>query len=428
MSIQRPTNAGAADLHGISSLVRLALVFASITFFMWFGGVVFNGLDFQKIASEWLTAHPTLKIVPFPQFYAVLLKTETWRYCLTPLLAMFSIFLGTAFFVKDIYAVERLQDTIHFVITAMFALLYPKVKVKAGETDLIKGKENILDKIGGPGFCSIDPGNVVMFHRLRERSNITLGETYFLTPFEKIGHITNLDDHHGARTNIGTVTRDGIKVTIKDIQFRYRVLPALRNGRPIRRTPENPYPFDETALENMMHNLAVEEKGQETWDTAVSRAIVGGITFYINDHNVDYLTAPRGAQQDPRIEIRNNLFYGRPRNTLRDLGAELLWIDLGHFSIDDDTVDETRQDYWAADWLGGAMVTRESGLAKRQAYADLGRARAQADLIVSIAEALQLARTADDPAASMRTILLVKTAELMDAYKAPPPPPPEEKK
>jgi hypothetical protein len=131
---------------------------------------------------------------------------------------------------------------------------------------------------------------------------------------------------------------------------------------------------------------------------------------------LDYLTAPRENQQDPRVEIRNSLLFGRTRGSLRELGAELLWVDIGHFAIDDEIVDETRQNLWAADWLGDAHVTRELGLAKRQAYQELGRAEAQAEIIVAISDALNIASNSIDPATNMRKILLVRAAQLMDAY------------
>jgi len=75
-----------------------------------------------------------------------------------------------------------------------------------------------------------------------------------------------------------------------------------------------------------------------------------------------------------------------------------------------------RQNLWAADWLGDARVTRELGLAKRQTYHELGRAEAQAELIVAIAESLRLATNSLDPAENMRKILLVRTAQLLDTY------------
>jgi hypothetical protein len=416
MSTPRPTNAAAANRHSLISIGRIILGALLLMVIAWFGGVLFEGLDPQDLALNFITRHPTLKIIPLPQFYTVLLNKASWRYMIAPLGGMFAVFLGAAYYVKDIYALDRLREAVNFIISSMFALSYPSIGVAAGSVQIAKGKTNLIDTIGGPGYCSIQPGNVVLFRNLRRPSNITLSQSYFMEPFEKIGHVADLQDQHDDRTGITALTRDGIKVTITDVHFRYRIFPAVKNEHPIRRSPSEPYPFDEQALWRMAYNLVVEETGLETWRKAVGRVIVGGITDFINDHDIDYLTAPRENRQDPRREIRHRLFFGGPRMGLRNLGADLLWVDIGHFSIDEDKVDEIRQDYWAADWLGEARITRELGLAKRQAYQDLGRAEAQAELIVAIADSLKLTNNSIDPASNMRKILIIRTAQLLDAF------------
>ena len=417
MSASRPTNSTAADFQQVIGFLRILLVVFILLGSSWFGGVVFQGLDPRDVARNFLESRPTLKVIPFPEFYVTALHPASLRYLIAPLGAMFAIFLGAAFFVKDIYALPRLREAIRYVISSMAGLLYPRITIDGGEVQVTKGKPNPLDAIGGPGWCVIQPGNVVMFRKLRAPSNITLGETYFLEPFERIGQIANLDDQHDDRDGVTALTRDGIKITIKDIHFRYRIFPEIKKGQPIRRSSSDPYPFDEQALWKMTYNLVVEENGLETWRRAVGRVITGGITDFINFHDVDYLTAPRENRQDPRREIRHNLFFGGTRIGLRNLGAELLWVDIGHFSIDDVVVDETRQNYWAADWLGNARVTRELGFAKRQIYQDLGRAEAQAEMIVAISDSLRLASNSLDPAGNLRKILLVRTAQLLDAFQ-----------
>jgi hypothetical protein len=413
MSKPRPTNASSADWHGLISLSRIFFVIISVLGLAWIGGVLFGGLDYVDLARKFLDQHPTFKIFPFPEFYTVVFNPKSWRYLIAPLGALFATFLGAAYYIKDIYALVRLRDAVHYIVTSMFALLYPKINVESGTAQIIKGKTNLLDAIGGPGFCTIQPGNVVLFRKLRGPSNITLSAAYFLDPFERIDHIANLDDQHGSKSGIGAITSDGIKITLKDVHFRYRIFPEIMNTQPIRRSPTDPYPFDDKALWSMAYNLVVDDRGLETWRDAVARVIVGGIADFISENSVDFLTAPRGKNQDPRSEIRNRLFYGGPRYGLRTLGAELLWVDIGHFSIDEDAIDEIRQNLWAASWLGDARVTRASGLGQLAAYKELGRAEAQARMIAAIADAIRT----EDPeheAESLRRIILVKTAEILE--------------
>ena len=155
MSTPRPTNATAASLHSLVSLARLFLAGFLLAAIAWFGGVVFEGLDPQDLALNFLEQHPTLKIIPLPQFYTVLLNRESWRYVIAPLGGMFAIFLGAAFFVKDIFALVRLREAVKFIVSSIFAFSLSKINVDAGSSQVVIGKTNLLDAIGGPGYCTI---------------------------------------------------------------------------------------------------------------------------------------------------------------------------------------------------------------------------------------------------------------------------------
>jgi len=417
VSKPRPTNRWQQDKQAIKSLGRIALVFLSLMGIAWFGAVVLQDVDFHKSGDWWLSRSFLFKFIPYREFWATAVSLPALRYYIAPIGAMFAVFLGAAFFVRDVYALPNLKEALHYIFSSMTSLGYPHLTVDAGEKQLVKGKSNLIESIGGPGLVTVQPGNVVMFRHLRRRSNITLGQNYFLEPFETIGQIANLDDQHGEKNGVGSMTRDGIKVTIKDFHFRYRIFPEMLNGRPIRRTLQDPYPFDENALAAMAYNLAVDEKGQETWRDSVGRIITGGVTDFINRHDVDYLTSPRSGGHDPRQEMRNNLTFGGPRIGLRKLGAELLWVDVGHFEIDDDSVDNVRMDLWAADWLGRAGIKIEEGRTWRELLLERARAEGQAELIAAIAESLRNAEMVNDPAGNMRRILLAKTAQVMDTMQ-----------
>lgn len=417
MSKPRPTNAWQADKQRLQGAGRILLAIFLLMAIAWFGGVVFEKIDYKETVKYVQVNYKLLKIFPFMEFWSVAFHPWSLRYYIASVAAMCAIFLGAAMFVKDVYNLPRLREAVRYIVASMSGFGYPKLMVDAGEKKIIKGKTNLIDDIGGPGPITVQPGNVVMFRHLRRPSNITLSENYFLEPFETIGQIANLDDQHGEKNGVGSMTRDGIKVTIKDFHFRYRIFPEMQNDRPIRRSLDDPYPFDENALWNMAYNLAVDDKGLETWRDSVGRIITGGVTDFINRHDVDYLTSPRSNSQDPRLEMRNNLTYGPSRIGLRKLGAELLWVDVGHFEIDDESVDTTRMDLWAADWLGRAGIQIEEGRTWRDLLRERGRAEGQAELIASIADSLRNAELANDPAGNMRKILLMKTAQVMDTIK-----------
>ena len=412
---RRPNNGFELNLHGLFSLVRLTFLAVMLMGLMWIGAVVFDQADPTLLAINATHRWGILKHIPWMDFWSVVfLNLQYYRHYIVPLAAVYFVFLGAAYFVKDIYALPNLRSAVRYTITSMFGVLYPKLIIDGGEKKIAPGKNNLIEDIGGPGLVTIQPGNVVMFRRLREPSNITLRETYFVEPFERVGQIANLDDQMGSKDNILTMTRDGINIRINDLKFRYRIFPEKRYGRPIRPTLTDPYPFDVKALWNIAYNLTVIENGLESWRNAVARVVTGGIVDFVNAHDIDYITAPRDHTKDPRQEIRDNLFFSGIKNGLASNGAELLWVDIGHFEVEDASVDETRETLWASDWLGKAGIEKMKGETRRQVYAELGRAEAEAEIIAAIAESLKTFEYNRTPTANLQQIILVKTAQLLE--------------
>jgi hypothetical protein len=141
------------------------------------------------------------------------------------------------------------------------------------EMDIPAGETNLLDAIGGPGTVLIEPGNAVIFRKLNEASDISITQAYFLEPFEKIGSIASLEDQEGSLDDVRTVSRDGIRVRLWDVHFRYRIVPMVVDGRMINRTLDSPYPYSEEAMRSMAYNLSINADGPDPWSAAVHRNV-----------------------------------------------------------------------------------------------------------------------------------------------------------
>ena len=72
---------------------------------------------------------------------------------------------------------------------------------------------------------------------------------------------------------------------------------------------------------------------------------------------------------------------------------------------------------WAAEWMGNAKVARAFGEARLLAYQELGRAEAQAELIISITQAMEGIPISGDSVQSLQRILMARTAQLLDALR-----------
>jgi hypothetical protein len=212
----------------------------------------------------------------------------------------------------------------------------------------------------------------------------------FISRFETIKEIVSLDDQHGFIEEVKAKTKDGIEVVVHDVHYRYRLRTGRRFGDHERRRASNPYPYSVQAVKNMAYNRSVRKEGLSSWHAVVRLAFDGGITDYIKSHKFDNLTAPDYEDSDPRAEIAQSMMKGI-RLRLRNIGAELLWFDVGHFGVSDkmrEEIADQRVDTWSARWDGDAMVVRSYGEARRLAYQDMGRAEGQADLLLSIIQAL----------------------------------------
>jgi hypothetical protein len=410
----------ANPLYGeqLRAWARLLFLLVSIPIFGMVGMWVFESADPFKIAENIRGMSIWAKLIPRP--VALLLTPFTaWnyaRYLLAPLGAFLLVFLAGVLYVQDIYALESFSSALRYVFSSMFGLTYPRLQIDGGKKKLRPGEINTLDKIGGPGFALVQPGNAVIFKKLLSPSIICLPRRYFMTPFETIGPIADLTDQEGYKDEIWTVTLDGIQLHLRDIRFCYRLLPAVPRGNGPVRAPQTPYPFSEDTLLDSVFNLSAGD----TWQTAVERMVVGEITGFINKYPIDHLTAPRRFSQDPRRELRTQLFKPGIQKRLKNIGAELLWVDIGHMDIVElspdkhENVDGQRLDYWASRWIGEIKKTHAIGEAKRTAYQERGRVDAQADFLKSITESLRGIEQTEDPAENLRRLLLVRTAEILE--------------
>jgi hypothetical protein len=449
------------DNENLKILIRVVLFVLIIAF------IIFIGSSLGKIENLIFSAFPTSAPAPTatpgvapppgPPPESLLdrlgrfLKSVDWgrvwgkaRYGILPVGAFVIILLTAGRYVQDIYALKRYRHGLRYVISSMSGLLKPEVFIDKGKVlskferlnvGVDKGKMlpitgepqvvvdkgkiqlksdefNLITAIGGPGTVIVQPGNAVLFRSLRRPSKVGLKQSVALGAFETIGEIVNLDDQQNHEDAMDAVTQDGIRVKLTDINYRFRIIATQP------RAIEDPYPFDIAAVNNMAYNRAVTGTGQlDEWRTAVHKLVKSLLGDYINAHTIDFLTAPREDGQDPRSDMRRFALAKENGFSLRNIGADLLWIDVGHVDITMPDVDQERFNVWSADWVGSAEVTRAYGEAKRQAYTEIGRAEAQAEMIMSIASALRESEMDANPGKNLQYILLARTAQILDSLK-----------
>ncbi|MCD4671143.1 MAG: hypothetical protein K8R77_00635 [Anaerolineaceae bacterium] len=371
-------------------------------------------LDVGSVAQKVHDTNPFFAHVPrgILEFFVLRVSGETLRYAILPLLAVILIFIAGAYFVKDVYDLDTFGQGLRHMVSAMFGLFYPKLLVDEGEVKLEDGKTNLLNALGGPGYVLIQPGNVVQFRQIRELTNPSMSESYFLAHFEYLELPVSLEDQIGHSPSAVYETRDGILTRFRDIRYGYRIMPA-DDG--FKRSPDQPYSYDPVALESFLFERSVDDEGLRTWQRNISFAIDGPIRAFVGEKTIDFLMAPGIDEQEVRRIIRTRVLNAQP---LRKFGAELLWIDIGKIELFQfgDQINSKRIQRWAADWKGDADVTRAYGEATKRVFLEIGRAEAQAEALKSIAKSLGDVDWQDDEVSNLRRILLSRTAQFLETF------------
>lgn len=342
------------------------------------------------------------------------------RYLLAAVLALVIVLMNGARYIQDIYEMHSYRLTLHYLLSSIFAILpYPRLRISAGQKMLLPSDVNLLDVIGGPGYVTIAPGNVVLFERLHGPAAVRSAGTHFVSRFETIKTIISLEEQHGEFEKLSALTKDGIQVEARNVRFRYRLHPGRRWTGPVGRAWTDPYPYSTRAVLNMTYGRNVRGDGLMPWNVAVGNAVDSAVTDYFASHTLDQLTAPGMVGGDPRKEILKALFSSGTRNALRGVGAELLFCDIGQFAIKDEGIEadvrNQRVMTWQARWIGQANLMRSDAEAQRLAFQELGRAEAQAEMLMSVAGAFQDIGLEGDSRQHMRNIILMRTAQILEA-------------
>jgi len=336
------------------------------------------------------------------------------RFLYLPLAAWICAMVLGSLYVKDIYELPRFRSAFRYLFAALYGLGYGHLVVKDGKKLLKEKETNTVDIIGGPGIVSVSPGNVALMERTSGPTRIFGQGGHLIMRGETVKEVASLEDQHGFIETVSATTKDGIKVIVKDVNYRFRVRAGRKPGDYTRRTPAEPFPFSKEAVKNLAYNRVVRTTGVGTWQEAVEGAVQGVITDYIYQHKVDPLTTPKPEDNDPRGEIRDRFKSRGVRERFKSLGADLLWIDIGNFEVPDKEVVKQRIATWGALWEGEVSIERARGEASRLYLQEVGRAQAQAEILDSIVRGLDIFGL-EDPVDKLRKIVLLRTAQLLEA-------------
>jgi hypothetical protein len=363
------------------------------------------------LGSVGAAIYETLEM-PGPTMLALL--SAGMRYYLLVAMAFFAIFVIGGFYIQAVYTLDQFRLGLRYTIALVFGFFYPSLQIEEGQMKISDGKTNLLEKIGGPGFLVIQPGSLVLLEGVDGEPRVCAEGLNFVTRFEKIREVINLDDQKDFIESLNATTKDGIRIQIRDVSYGYRLRTGRTHSEKARQDPKAPHPFSYQAVLKMVYGRSVGKPGLTPWERMVRNAIESAIANYIRENRFDEFASPRFGQPETRVVIAQNLDSESTRARLKGIGAELLWADIGHFEVVDERVDIQRAETWGAKHLGIAEVKRAFGDAKHLSFIEIGRAEAEAEILMSILSVFDDIEDIQDVDDSVRSIILTRTAQILE--------------
>jgi hypothetical protein len=281
--------------------------------------------------------------------------------------------------------------------------------ISEGKAVVAQAEINPMLKIGGPGWVDIKIGNAALFERVVGPSAVLGAGTHFVRRFETLREAFDLREVERTKNDVKLMTKDGLPIVMNEMRVRFRI-----RARQVR-TEANPYPVMTGAIRRAAYSRKVGPNGLENWADMVAGACRGIIADWIARRRMDELIPPPrdGNQPEPPPvtpyrQALHDLFQQKAaRQKFADIGAEVIWVSVGHIRPDPDVDPDLRAeaDPVGRDKIHGQLIDTwksthaalaQDELVDARAYArwlsDTARTEAETELILALTKGLREAR------------------------------------
>jgi len=458
------------------SLIRLIFTLLVLLLFMYLGHYAFRTITLGEIVQNWTDRQNVLKLVPRIILKFVALFITDFRFLWISIGALLAAFFIGAGFMTNLHSSLNFEQSLGYLVRSIYGLGYPKLIIDDGNLELVEGETNLIRDVGGPGRLVVQQGNIVLLEHLDSPSRVLAEGAHFISRFETVHQfksdfefdgreIPTLDERHGYLEEISATTKDGIKVLVQDVHYRYRLRLDKGIGDYAYRSPDNPNPVSVQAVKDMAYNRSVRLSRKDgkpgppevtPWHFMVNVAFDGAIMDFIRENQLDDLVDPTIIKTEddkpsspepivdgkdfsrrripstsfsfifPRDEINQKILSKEIQGRFRNVGADLLWWDIGHFTVADPKIIQQFIDKWGSKWEGEALVKRARGEAETIRLLELAQAETQAEMLISVIDSIEkVVSTIDESGKSpeeiqtlqrekIRNIILAKTSQLLE--------------
>lgn len=369
---------------------RSMLLFTAVLIFMLMGRAT------EQITLEsWGPLSQYMTNLPGPVMFALsFVHPQTLRHVLLPLAGMLLALGVAANYVRDLFELPNLSTGDEYLKAAMFGQDYPFIILKGTGFELdpryvyrigkdARVEDHPLVRVGGPGYVQVAPGNVALFERVGGPSKVAGAGRHFLRRFETLREVIDLRDQLRQKEEVKAITKDGLAVTVQNVQVSFRV---RTSNRP--RTHREIYPYSVSAVKRIAYGKTVGIRGPSVWTDSVTNSVASIIRTQIGRTLLDDLVAkPEGDHKDPRDKIKAIFDHRDTRKRFTDMGVDLLWVALGHIKTSEE-VQGSRLFAWDAGWERQTLIALSEVDARKLQLMEYAKAMARVEVIENMLHTL----------------------------------------
>lgn len=302
--------------------------------------------------------------------------------------------------IHKLHATGDLEEAHNAINRIAFGKLGRRPYVMAREGRITHGEDSFAGRVGGPATLIVFNDTAVVTEQYGRTKRILGAGRHELERYEKVWETIDLRPQHWVYA-VYALTKEGIPVCCEaDLTFQIEDRPAARSQD---QQESEPYPYSEDAVFLAATNKWIREPDHpEPVRTWAGRVVISYADGMLRDilagYRLDWLIAPpQPGQQPPREEIRQRL-EEELRRSIGRLGARMLSVRIGKIEVKTQDEETTRQlveltskqwiETWHADLEARALVSRAEGEAELLRM-DTARLQAQAEMVVTLTEALQ---------------------------------------
>jgi hypothetical protein len=371
----------------------------------------------------------------FAHLLASFFAPTVLRHALAPLFGfLLALWMG-ARYVRDLLELPHLGQAFDHLLFTLFGGGYPKMQVADGKASVSDAERNPMLKIGGPGYVEIKLGSAAIFERVVGPTAVRGAGEHFLRRFEILREAYDLRELERTKAAVPVQTRDGVPLVLDEVRVRFRL--RTRGAR----STADPYPVLASAIRQATYSRRVSEKGLESWPEMVLGLAVGTITGWLSRRRMDELIPPPAPSTGDLIEeplesryrqsIHDLFLQTGTRQKFADIGAEVVWVAVGHLRPDPDidpdllSPDDSKgrdriHEQMIETWASRYQALWREEMADVKGYAEwlneMARAQVQVELIQTLTDGLRDAQAAGVPIADL---FAARTADFVAALGEP---------